>query len=83
MEKTIAHAEAQHVEASEHNSATTDADAQGEDDFKLTFGKFMAMLSFQIGYFSDTLVVIMLSAALTPINRDLGKQNNSSTCHLG
>jgi len=76
MEKDVPSTDINHIEESVKSSNTTDAISQKEDGFKLTFGKFLAMLSFQLGYFSDTLVVIMLSAALTPINRDLGK----STC---
>ncbi|EXJ90159.1 hypothetical protein A1O3_03228 [Capronia epimyces CBS 606.96] len=49
------------------------------EEYKLTFGKMMAILltrrhtqSFQLGYFSDTLVVTMVSTLLQVINRDIG-----------
>ena len=78
MEKDTAFTNSRHVEDSEKSSTSVDASPNGEEGFKLTFGIFMAMLSFQLGYFSDTLVLIMLSAALGPINRDLGEWSASA-----
>ena len=54
-----------------------------DESFNFTFGKFLACLSFQLGYFSDTIVIVMISAALGPINRDLGPSKNYSWIAIG
>lgn len=80
---------ATHVEHVSDNASSNIADESGEyrqnhldhdedDDFKLTFGKVMAMLAFQTGYMADVMLITMLSAALTPINRAVGPDVNYS-----
>ncbi|KAF2817035.1 trichothecene efflux pump [Mytilinidion resinicola] len=59
-----------------HTEKTTDETSnesiRSDDDFNFTFGKFLAILSFQLGYFADLLVLTGTSAVLSVINRDIG-----------
>jgi len=47
-----------------------------DEDYKLTFTKALAMLSFQMGYMADVFVIIMSSTILTAVNRDIGPNPN-------
>lgn len=42
------------------------------DDFKFTFGKFLAIVSFQLGYLSDIISGAGVSAIVNTINADIG-----------
>ncbi|KAF2815944.1 trichothecene efflux pump [Mytilinidion resinicola] len=47
-----------------------------DEEYKFTFGKFLAVLSFQQGYMADVFVIIMSSTILLDINRDIGPNPN-------
>ncbi|OQU93620.1 hypothetical protein CLAIMM_00102 [Cladophialophora immunda] len=46
--------------------------APEDEDFEFTFGKFMAMLAFSLGYVSDNFVTQFTGATLGVVNRDIG-----------
>ncbi|KAF2491932.1 trichothecene efflux pump [Lophium mytilinum] len=47
-----------------------------DEDYKFTFGKFLATLAFQQGYMADVFVIIMSSTILQDINRSIGPNPN-------
>ncbi|KAF4447577.1 trichothecene efflux pump [Fusarium austroafricanum] len=53
----------------------SDQDTDGSD-FKMTWQKWLAMASFQLGYMSDVFVLSMASSILQEINRDIGPDAN-------
>ncbi|OCK74612.1 trichothecene efflux pump [Lepidopterella palustris CBS 459.81] len=56
---------------------------EDEDDFKFTFGKFMAMMAFSLGYVSDQFVVTFVGATLATVNRDIGPSASYVWMSLG
>lgn len=56
--------------------ASADTGHDDDEDWKLTPGKFLAMLAFQLGYLSDVFALSMISSLLEPINRDIGPSPN-------
>ncbi|OCK77155.1 trichothecene efflux pump [Lepidopterella palustris CBS 459.81] len=47
-----------------------------EEEYSFTIGKFLAMLSFQLGYMADVFLIIMVSTILRDINADIGPSPN-------
>lgn len=50
--------------------------AEDEVGFKMTWTKWLAMVSFQLDYMSDVFVLSMASTILQEINRDIGPNDN-------
>lgn len=50
--------------------------AENDGEFEMTIGKWLAIVSFQLGFLSDVFALTMVGAALLTINRDIGPSDN-------